>query len=507
MGCPTVIAPPSSYSILESSQVQMSVSASDMNSYILPYLLIWDPIHQFPAHFRRGLQCIHRDCDSYLTVKHWKCGQTNALQPRVVHEISHTILLVSVVYVCDNGHEVQSTDPGILQKLTVEEHVPFILLHRTGFTRDFIHSILQLFVQGMHLQCIETFIAERRLHLCTSKWVRLCDELQTFCSSSSPIPVPEITCQAFKLQRLPTPSNDILAKCFLVYFQQFKHAYEEKMASLTATKLISFDHTFKVASNIGYVRFDGRWVTQYGSVFFVMNEAGQVLTWQLTCSTSLDEAQPVLDSLSMRFRNQGVTVPLVLVDNCCNVRNKIKKIFGEQTRVGLDLFHATQRISRTLSRFHPLYNDCVRDLKLILRDPKDIGRDRKLQTPSPSRLIANTEEFIRKWGSMECSGKRIVNDKFLKELNSLKIHMNRGCLSNIPPGGGTNRNEALHKTINPHFRQSRIGIALAVALISILLYHHNSKTTGSSTPEPKYLLHPQMPKGKQSIHACLQINS
>jgi len=56
----------------------------------------------------------------------------------------------------------------------------------------------------------------------------------------------------------------------------------------------------------------------------------------------------------------------------------------------------------------------VRDLKLILRDPKDIGRDRKLQTPSPSRLIANTEEFIRKWGSMECSGKRIFNDKFLK---------------------------------------------------------------------------------------------
>jgi len=55
----------------------------------------------------------------------------------------------------------------------------------------------------------------------------------------------------------------------LVYFQQFKHAYEEKMASLTATKLISFDHTFKVASNIGYVRFDGRWVTQYGSVFLL----------------------------------------------------------------------------------------------------------------------------------------------------------------------------------------------------------------------------------------------
>jgi len=37
----------------------------------------------------------------------------------------------------------------------------------------------------------------------------------------------------------------------LVYFQQFKHAYEEK-DGLTATKFILFDHTFKVVSNTGY---------------------------------------------------------------------------------------------------------------------------------------------------------------------------------------------------------------------------------------------------------------
>ena len=76
---------------------------------------------------------------------------------------------------------------------------------------------------------------------------------------------------------------------------------------------------------------------------------------------------------------------------------------------------------------------------------------------------------------MECDGLKIINDNVHKEIIPLRLHITRGCLSNIPPGGGTNRNEALHKTINPHFRQSRIGISLAVALISILLYHHNSK--------------------------------
>ena len=174
-----------------------------------------------------------------------------------------------------------------------------------------------------------------------------------------------VNIQPLSLLCFPIPSNDILSKCFLVHFQQCKSVYEASMASLTAKHLISFDHTFKVASNIGYGRFDGCWVTQYGSVFFVLNEAGQVLTWQLTSSTSLDEVRPVLESLAQQFKKQGVTIPSVLVDNCCHVRRKIKNMFGGEVHVCLDLFHASQRICRKLSRFHPLYHDCVRDLKLL----------------------------------------------------------------------------------------------------------------------------------------------
>ena len=59
--------------------------------------------------------------------------------------------------------------------------------------------------------------------------------------------------------------------------------------NLSIRKSICLDHTFKVASNIGYLRPDGRWVTQYGSVFIVLNEEGEVVTWQFTNSTSIDE--------------------------------------------------------------------------------------------------------------------------------------------------------------------------------------------------------------------------
>ena len=270
----------------------------------------------------------------------WKCGQTNALQPRVLHCLSHTVLLVSVVYTCENGHEIPSTDPRILQMLKVEEHVPFILLHRTGFTRDFVHTILLLYIQGMPLKSIETFVWECRLQMCQSKLACLHDEVQLSSSTLNIDMVSGVSLQPLSLLHFPIPSNDILSKCFLVHFQQCKSVYEANMASLTAKHLISFDHTFKVASNIGYGRFDGRWVTQYGSVFFVLNEAGQVLTWQLTSSTSLDEVRPVLESLAQRFKKQGVTIPLVLVDNCCHIRKKIKNIFGGEVCVCLDLFHA-----------------------------------------------------------------------------------------------------------------------------------------------------------------------
>ena len=109
--------------------------------------------------------------------------------------------------------------------------------------------------------------------------------------------------------------------------------------------------------------------------------------------------------------------------NCCHIRKKIKNIFGGEVCVCLDLFHASQRICRKLSRFHPLYHDCVRDLKLPFRDPTDTGEERKLSTPSPAQLTANVDRFMTKWSNMECDGLKIINDNVHKEIISLRLHM------------------------------------------------------------------------------------
>lgn len=59
--------------------------------------------------------------------------------------------------------------------------------------------------------------------------------------------------------------------------------------------------------------------------------------------------------------------------------------------------------------------------------------------------------------------------------------MVRGGLSNIPCGAGTNHNKNLHKTINPHVKQSQLGIPLPVALVCILLYHNSRKCKSQNT--------------------------
>ena len=89
-------------------------------------------------------------------------------------------------------------------------------------------------------------------------------------------------------------------------------------------------HTFIIASNIGYVRVE--WITEYNSVFLVLNDKEQVLTWQLTKGTSFGEATVLLQSLAERSSDQLKTV---YVNDCCRLCNKIKNVRIWSTRTYL----------------------------------------------------------------------------------------------------------------------------------------------------------------------------
>lgn len=73
------------------------------------------------------------------------------------------------------------------------------------------------------------------------------------------------------------------------------------------------------------------------------------------------------------------------------------------------------------------------------------------------------------------------------ELAALRLHINRGCLSNINPGCGTNRNEVLHRHINPKFaNKSKVGPPLALALLTVLLYWHNISIEEKLSEKPSH---------------------
>ena len=187
------------------------------------------------------------------------------------------------------------------------------------------------------------------------------------------------------------------------------------MMKLQVHHCLRLDHKFKVASNIGYQRADGKWITQYSSVFIALNEKGEVVAWQLTNSTSFDEIAPVLVALRDRISDNSQQHITIFVDNCCHVRGKLEGIFSSKTAVKLDVFHAVQRVTRAMSKKHMFFHTCVKDLRMIFRHPTDIGMKRALDTPEPHHMLQNMYNFVAKWRNMQSNGHKILTDKVLEQ--------------------------------------------------------------------------------------------
>ena len=421
-------------------------------------------------------KCVEEGCSGKFVTKVWRTGQSQSMQPRLIHCIEYTILLVSPIYSCPRGHTCCATDPKIYKQLHHESR-PFILLHRTGFTKHFVNTLIHLLSEAMAILAMERFVRGMRQEHSSSLIIQVTNLLPTNFHIEA-INYLE-RCEEIKFLQQPVPSNDVLCKCLLAWFMERRSFYDMEMLAIPIGDYISLDHTFKVPSNIGYTRADGKWVTLYNSVFIVLNDIGQVVTWQFTASTSFSEVETLLADLNVRT-DHPVTV---FVDNCCQQRQKLREIFGDEITVYLDIFHAIQRLTKAMPKRHPLFNFCISDLKLVFRSPTDIGKTRQSSTPDSGEIMQNLDDFVKKWSNCDYKGWRLFNNKLELQINALKKHITKGCLSDIVEGGGTNKNEALHRHINPHFRnRSRIGLPFALALLSILFYKHNCRVQERKKP-------------------------
>lgn len=201
-----------------------------------------------------------------------------------------TVLLVSAVYACESGHKVLAHDESVLKVFPSHQMVPFILLFKTGFTVELVDTCTSLCIHGMNFYKIETFILERRLDT-LARMEKLHQAHHNILGDTE-------VCR--NENKVNSPSNDIIAKVVLAKFLKDESLYLAEITSIPVGESISFDHTFKVAVNIGFNRDDGVWVHQYDSLFIVLGQNGKVLTWQLTKGTGFSQIGPLLTDLKQR---------------------------------------------------------------------------------------------------------------------------------------------------------------------------------------------------------------
>ena len=143
----------------------------------------------------------------------------------------------------------------------------------------------------------------------------------------------------------------------------------------------------------------------------------------------------------------------------------------------LDLFHATQRLTKTIIKTHPFQSKCVRDCSLIFRRNDDQANERKLETASKEVILKKLDEFSRKWKriSETSADGPLLRDSFDQQVKNLRKHVALGCLSEIPPSYSTSINESLHQKINDLYAGVKMGPELAFALLTMFFHAWNSR--------------------------------
>ena len=416
--------------------------------YITYPFILWDPLTQYKNIFKSSAiicpLCLKNGLtqETLYRAGKWFNGKESRSNPRVVFGMHTCILLVSCIYRCAHGHEISACRADVLDKLEQLKNIPFVLTHKNGFMLDLGILLEDLIDAGLSFDQVENLVQRQYKttydHFGTQFWRDMTlSKLKGITYEESKHFFPK-----FSSENFPHPGNDILIDIFLKRFLLNEQLYLRAMNSLSASA-ISCDHTFKSAANIGYKRAeDGKWIKQYNSVFCVINEHGEVISWQLTKSEGFSEVRELFVDLKKRFDLNSPKI--ICIDNCCKWRSLLEEIFPG-TMIKQDLFHAVQRFVKTLKKKDSVQREIASDFGKIFRNPQDMGDIRKLSTPGKDILLSNLQNFMKKWEKQESSGVTILNRDRLNAISKIRNHVIKDCLRDIPAQCSTSVNERLHK--------------------------------------------------------------
>ena len=251
-----------------------------------------------------------------------------------------------------------------------------------------------------------------------------------------------------------------------------------KMQGLRA-QLLKIDFNYKIARKIKVYTGRGKSFSPFKCIATIQNEDTQTIWWGgIAGSESMSKLQPALRGIKERCQFLGSEIKGCYVDNCCNVRNKIVEVLGDNVFVKLDPFHWLKRwdaimadsscleggvarvlFSRALFNVPPAeYERARRELEAKLKrvpTNKEVLKETKASIPEPHLLRANvlaTLEYMyqsdlaldfkktrQERGESNDNGP--LPKRFLKNMNTEVVcktirnqlqHVNNGCLSDPP---------------------------------------------------------------------------
>ncbi|CAH3176283.1 unnamed protein product, partial [Porites lobata] len=193
------------------------------------------------------------------------------------------------------------------------------------------------------------------------------------------------------------------------------------------------------------------------------------MIWKFTKTTSSSEIIDSLKELKERLDKASSNLKMIIVDDCCHVMHLYGQIFPG-IKVRLDLFHACMRVVQTVPKSEDYSKQFANEFSLIFRQNGDLGNERTMSTPCPDEIESNLERLLFVW-------REKLKTETLLQIENLRKHIKKGCLSEIPVGCGTEINERLHRHLNRSLLcgVSKIGPELAVAVMACALYAWNCK--------------------------------
>ncbi|EDO39691.1 predicted protein [Nematostella vectensis] len=465
--------------------------------YLLPSVILWDPLQQLDC-FKEGICCpfdCHNGEDDTPLLKPkknkkgfycWQAGQRLAVAPRQLCSSSWPVILLSRIYFCTGRIKHRSYiahDPEILSMIPPSEAtgIPFVLLHRTGFTKELSDTVLSLLASGGSLENIEHTITQQHISnfaQCKAKYEEDI-QLLSLGTNQEPADFPEYK---------PTgvPSMEMLLGCLLVNHKEKARYYTQRMSELSAQVLL-LGHFFKASQQMGYFCPNtNKWVPKYDYIFAILNEKGQVLSWQATKGKDPHDVLPLVRAVYQRLNTQGVTIELILSPDCCSFREPLISIFGSDIQVKMDPAFAVRKLEK---RFkirkcdQEAMKSCLENLSLVFQQGPDVGLCRMQETPVSDVIHSNLMSFVSHWKTMKGeSGERLLHEPALQELEALQTDIKRGCLSGVPPSCGSEHVAELREQLRPALHRRFLNTDLTIPAVTSLFYIWNEHHSGSQGP-------------------------